>query len=412
MEVIIALIAVNSNCGINSLCQWSRSGRQGIWMDRIWVWICRHNRATIHHNSSICIQHGCIMRAIVIRTRCHLSHCQTVRMNKWILFDKFPTKTNWRFVHCTAHRRQSASRPHSRAASPALSTKSRKSTISARGGGHRHSYVEQQELTDDESSESASSYLDDYRSYRRDSGVRSSRHSVKASPQPSLDDDSDRFSRRSLRERRAASSARSVSSRTGEHRSKTHRLRSDSTQDSETEIGTRALVQAKIREKVAAQQSSLDESSSDFWKPKSTADKETKRKSKANGVKKVAAKARESKQEVAATPVEKKNDEIDEGGAHVPDGPPPKTPSFEWECEFCTFTNEANTKICAICCKTPTTVPIKKTTANGTANETPTEEPATSVTAAVAPAVTAEPLKGRTKKISRKITFWPGTKSK
>nr|XP_013098715.1 unnamed protein product [Stomoxys calcitrans] len=38
-------------------------------------------------------------------------------------------------------------------------------------------------------------------------------------------------------------------------------------------------------------------------------------------------------------------------------GPPPSTPDQEWECEFCTFVNEPNTKICIICCKTPSKPP-------------------------------------------------------
>ncbi|XP_067620966.1 E3 ubiquitin-protein ligase lubel isoform X4 [Eurosta solidaginis] len=33
-------------------------------------------------------------------------------------------------------------------------------------------------------------------------------------------------------------------------------------------------------------------------------------------------------------------------------GPPPSTPDHEWECEFCTYVNEPNVKICLICCKT------------------------------------------------------------
>ncbi|KAH8294561.1 hypothetical protein KR044_004107 [Drosophila immigrans] len=43
-------------------------------------------------------------------------------------------------------------------------------------------------------------------------------------------------------------------------------------------------------------------------------------------------------------------------------GLPPSTPDHEWECEFCTFVNEANIKICTICCKTPSKPP--KRTAN------------------------------------------------
>uniref|UniRef100_T1PN93 IBR domain protein n=1 Tax=Musca domestica TaxID=7370 RepID=T1PN93_MUSDO len=38
-------------------------------------------------------------------------------------------------------------------------------------------------------------------------------------------------------------------------------------------------------------------------------------------------------------------------------GPPPSTPEQEWECEFCTFVNEPNIKICTICCKTPSKPP-------------------------------------------------------
>lgn len=39
-------------------------------------------------------------------------------------------------------------------------------------------------------------------------------------------------------------------------------------------------------------------------------------------------------------------------------GPPPSTPDHEWECEFCTFVNEPNIKICSICCKTPSKPPV------------------------------------------------------
>ncbi|XP_037958347.1 E3 ubiquitin-protein ligase lubel isoform X2 [Teleopsis dalmanni] len=42
-------------------------------------------------------------------------------------------------------------------------------------------------------------------------------------------------------------------------------------------------------------------------------------------------------------------------------GPPPSTPDHEWECEFCTFVNEPNIKICSICCKTPSKPPVRRT---------------------------------------------------
>ncbi|XP_030555098.1 uncharacterized protein LOC115758543 isoform X2 [Drosophila novamexicana] len=45
-------------------------------------------------------------------------------------------------------------------------------------------------------------------------------------------------------------------------------------------------------------------------------------------------------------------------------GPPPTTPDHEWECEFCTFVNEPNIKICAICCKTPCKPPVKPKATN------------------------------------------------
>lgn len=47
--------------------------------------------------------------------------------------------------------------------------------------------------------------------------------------------------------------------------------------------------------------------------------------------------------------------EEDEDGISL--GPPPSTPDQEWECEFCTFVNEPNIKICIICCKTPSKPP-------------------------------------------------------
>lgn len=34
-------------------------------------------------------------------------------------------------------------------------------------------------------------------------------------------------------------------------------------------------------------------------------------------------------------------------------------PKTSWECEHCTFVNEAGTRVCSICCKTPTTAAVK-----------------------------------------------------
>lgn len=318
----------------------------------------------------------------------------------------------------------------------------------------------EQHITDDESSESITSYMDDLdmrrkNGDRRDSTGRSisSRQSLKSSPQRSFDEDSETFARRSYRqsarERRASSSARSISSRSERRPS---RVRSDSTQDSEIEMGTRALVQAKIREKVA-QASSMDESSSELWKPKPTVmtkvekvasvpttpavsvvsstsktvpAKTTKTISKPADRRKSIEKATKSKgvteQQTAKTvpkvlkPLakaklepESPRTELEPTEADLnsvpdiaPEGPP-KTPDYDWTCEYCTFVNEPNVKICAVCCKTPTATAIRK---QGSPDKEKTAPP---MNGQINESRDAS-KEGRTKKISRKISFWPGTK--
>lgn len=340
------------------------------------------------------------------------------------------------------------SRPHSRvpsrAASPALSSKSRKSTMSARNLPYRNSYVDQQ-LTDDESSDSLG-YVEDLNHEkfdRRNSierSMRHSRHIIPNSPQRSYDEDSEVFSRRSFRHnsrgRRASSTARSLSSRS--ERRPSHGIRSDSTQDSGSELGTRALVQAKIREKVA-QASSLDESSDlskskgpaqpKFIKKPTTTTKTNKPltrqiEQKQSVVQKSTAAAQTEKPKETLTKrtepskrketppkssekieVAKAKEEEDVDLNNIPDaapsGPPPSTPDYEWECEFCTFTNEAKTKICAICCKTPTTKATRKQA----------EEPKQPINGKMTEQAEIS-KEGRAKTMSRKISFWPGTKPK
>lgn len=349
----------------------------------------------------------------------------------------------------------------------------------------------EQHLTDEDSSESITSYMDDLdvrrKHDKRDSAgrsIRSSRQSLKSSPQRSFDEDSEAFLRRSFRharDRRGSSAARSVSSRS--ERRSSQRVRSDSTQDSETEIGTRALVQAKIREKVAqAEAESMDESSSDLWKPKSkstspaktvktpsttnkkeitasTSNKklstvmsnkvankgvnliESKNTSKSaikqTDRRKSLERALKLKPEIPSTvksatkmvvkqntilngsksseklPMKKDEASISEKDESnevdpisvpdtAPEGPP-KTPDYEWTCEYCTFENEANVKICDVCCKTPSSNAIRKqtspdkdkqpTTINGKINESAD--------------ISKE---GRSTKNTRKISFWTDTK--
>jgi E3 ubiquitin-protein ligase RNF31 len=47
-----------------------------------------------------------------------------------------------------------------------------------------------------------------------------------------------------------------------------------------------------------------------------------------------------------------------------PELPPvkPVIPTHQWECEHCTYVNRAGTRVCAICCKTPTRLPQKPST--------------------------------------------------
>ncbi|KAH8409926.1 hypothetical protein KR009_001255, partial [Drosophila setifemur] len=70
--------------------------------------------------------------------------------------------------------------------------------------------------------------------------------------------------------------------------------------------------------------------------------------------------ASESEAEAPAVPNPNPNELPEDVGADDL-GPPPSTPDHEWECEFCTFVNEPNIKICSICCKTPSKPPVQRT---------------------------------------------------
>lgn len=362
-------------------------------------------------------------------------------------------------------RSRAPSRNQSRAASPALSIRSKKSVMSSR---HMNRNFIEHELTDDEDSGS-DGYVDDFRSLRgrRENSGRStqSRRSRQNSTQSSIDmeEDSETFSRgdiksssRANREvRRSNSLARSVQSnwsvkQTGRNKNaatdytekiapiETRKTVYDSplTPDSESETGTKALVQAKIREKLA-QQSSMDESSSDFWKPKTTSNIRTNNSTneQASGLQEI--------QTTLQTENEEMNPEL------VPDivsVGPPRAPDYQWQCEFCTFVNEPKTTICTICCKTPTNEPIKvaEQKTNSTISQVPpplpkksppkedvraTPPPKENVRATPPPKVetksasallpplskttsSSEESNAKQKGRTRKISFWPGTKSK
>lgn len=396
------------------------------------------------------------------------------------LYGKICSKFHFDLGMPNQNRSRAPSRNQSRAASPALSIRSKKSVMSGR---HMNRNFMEHELTDDEDSGS-DGYVDDFRSLRgrRESSARStaSRRSRQNSTHSSIDleEDSETFSRgnpksssRSNRElRRSNSLARSVQSnwttkQNGRNRDAAadfternvlteNRTTYDSplTPDSESESGTKALVQAKIREKLA-QQSSMDESSSDFWKPKATSNI---RSDNTNNVQAPKPKSKVRPDNTNNAQASESNDiqttmppvTVEVNPELVPDtatfGPPPRVPEYQWQCEFCTFVNEPQTTICIICCKTPTNEAIKvvqpdeqttnlnksppplpkKSPPKEDARVTPPENEAKS-SAAKPPSTTTLPTKSKTTSSSeenssnsklkgrtRKISFWPGTKSK
>lgn len=323
---------------------------------------------------------------------------------------------------------------------------------------YRNNYMNDH-TSDEESTESLGSYMNNVRETRTNDrhedsvgrSLRSSRQSLKSSSHPIDDDDNDQSNRRryrqNLRERRASS----ISSKADRQR-----LKSDTTQDSEAESGTRALVQAKIREKVA-QASSMDESSSDLWRPKKNGQvkQSTKERSKTQATneknrgekmptkeveeKKTSNKATENicriakntrpkvSTQVQTTPprensIEKRTvqpiiniatnraepraeEHKSDDNEDVPDmGPAPSTPNYEWECEFCTFTNEPNTKICSICCKTPTRVAIRKASPPSSDDTKPSINGQLNEHAEIS-------REGKPIRSIRKISFSSGTKS-
>lgn len=341
--------------------------------------------------------------------------------------------------------------------------------MSCRGNLSRGNFIEH-ELTDDEESDSEG-YIDDMRSMRgrRGGSVRSVSHRNKVSSRPSsadFEEDSEIMSRNNRPSMRTSPKRRSSVTRPSaavihqpiqspsqpanrtkeillqdryERLAKKNVSDSPMTPDSESEsAGRKALVQAKIREKLAAQQSSMDESSSDFWRAPQSNENTIAR-----------GKAMPMPEIVRAKDVEKLKDEpnvvepenetseeiievaiVDDG----PMGPPPSTPDHEWECQFCTFVNEPKTKICIICCKTPI-VPLTNIGNNLVSQATivvsetasqPNEStpPTTKIThEESAKPKSVSPLSkdsgredsssnDKTKGRNRKISFWPGTKPK
>ncbi|XP_055711279.1 E3 ubiquitin-protein ligase lubel isoform X3 [Phlebotomus papatasi] len=270
-------------------------------------------------------------------------------------------------------RSRAQSRTHSRAASPALSIKSRKSTMSARLP--RHEIYIGQEYADDEDSDME--LFDDSHlrgvDRRRGSTSHRGRRPRKNSTQSSLDFDEDTADsatgtgvRQAGRERRGGSVSRSVQS---------DWIPSKRVSDA---IRERELLQKNKAQHSASPEESEREAEKPL--PREIAKKpEDRPEEKASEV--------EEEEDIediinnlggitkSSPPVQEpeENNEV-QSAEEGPVGPPPSAPDYEWECEYCTYVNEPNTKICGICCKTPTKAP-QKTISDPIPDITPRESP-------------------------------------
>lgn len=199
-----------------------------------------------------------------------------------------------------------------------------------------------------------------------------------------------------LPERRDSTSGGGTLKRTPTEPPKTSRIYSDLESEGS---GARALVQAKIQQKLqeADQQKSKrtdsrrkpemkdENTQAAAVVPKTTqaalpAKPEHSESEYEEVVEEVTASESEAEAPAEPAAVEPEDDDL---------GPPPSTPDHEWECEFCTFVNEPNIKICAICCKTPSKPPEKVATKSPpksqSRNETKPTKSATPVVAASQP---------------------------
>ncbi|XP_039502226.1 E3 ubiquitin-protein ligase lubel isoform X2 [Drosophila santomea] len=287
-----------------------------------------------------------------------------------------------------------ASRAASRSRYAASPTPSRKSMSLRR---KRNSYVDD-ELTDDEDSDQ-----DDRRSLVSNrsgmtSASRSQHHQnhhqprqrrLSSASQLIASDELDGDQRHGMRQHkmrdRRGSIAKSVQSewlperrenegtltrnKTATDSARTSRIYSDLESEGS---GARALVQAKIQQKLQEADQHKSSKKAEHKRKPEMKDENTQA---AAVVQKVVTPAHEesaSEYEEVIEEVTASESEADAEAAadpqEVPDeigaddlGPPPSTPDHEWECEFCTFVNEPNIKICSICCKTPSKPPVQPT---------------------------------------------------
>lgn len=318
------------------------------------------------------------------------------------------------------------SRTHSRAASPTPSIKSRKSHVSRASRKYRED--------SDEEDNSVFSYADksDRKSVRdraerikakKDSNKNEDRREKRITSPEKREKMDDRLERMSIHSRRDSDDLRSdressrerrersikediferVSLRNG-HSSEKHE-RKPSLERRRGKLNDDSFEKTSIRSK----QKNISSESDDY---KSDSQKETSLESE------VESKESEDKPEEIEAPVV----------TQVPD--------IEWECEHCTFVNPAGTRVCTICCKTPTlkakiikvtnTPEIKPKTSTKVSSGTNTqlkdkkkhgklelEEPVFNHINEAYEGLNSKSKVSETQKKGRtlrKITFWPGTK--
>ncbi|EDW51907.1 GM13847 [Drosophila sechellia] len=281
-----------------------------------------------------------------------------------------------------------ASRAASRSRYAASPTPSRKSMSLRR---KRNSYVDD-ELTDDEDSDqddrrslvsNRSGMTSASRSQHHQNHIQPRQRRLSSASQLIASDELDGDQRHHKMRNRRGSIAKSVLSewlperrenegtltrnKTATDSARTSRIYSDLESEGS---GARALVQAKIQQKL---QEADQHKSSKKAEPKRKPEMKDENTQAAAVVQKVVTPAHEesaSEYEEVVKEVTASESEAEAQTApdpqEVPDeigaddlGPPPSTPDHEWECEFCTFVNEPNIKICSICCKTPSKPPVQ-----------------------------------------------------
>lgn len=298
-----------------------------------------------------------------------------------------------------ANHSESQSRSHSRAGSPSPSIKSRRSHVSKTS-----------------------------KKYREETDEEADRNSVFSY--------ADKSERKSVRDRaekiRAKKEASAKAKRQEERRSVSQERNDKPIKNDNLE-----------RTSIANKQKNISSESEDY---KTDSHKESETTNDEEEVKEIKTTQKEIKTNEEVTNV---TETITDESEEVANTELPAVPDEEWECEHCTFVNSAGTRVCSICCKTPTTKikiikpPTKTTTSNKVSSGTNTqtksftkpsdviqqkrnadmsskfdklnvnEEPVLNHINAAYEGLnnkmndSKSPKKGRT---LRKISFWPGTK--